>query len=214
MTLSSSILKDGHRHNSFHRSSQPQNPKADCTPSSICTTSHPSADCFMAKNPTESAPRLPASLVSKSYFASPIRTLSESITYSGQCCISTHDLVEAYNVLSTRIRSLMTHVLSTDESLPCMLAFQENASEITQCVSRDLQRLLPSPFDSEPQQYSFSAQSFFLDISNDVDDIQTMTDNILLCQYALRFASDIFTFPMLYSNFSGEPTTASKYIMF
>ncbi|KAF9479941.1 hypothetical protein BDN70DRAFT_658726 [Pholiota conissans] len=191
MTISSSILQGSYRYNSFQHSLQSL--KDGSSSHCINTTA------LMANRPSESATLL-APLLATSYFVSPIHTLTESLTDS-ECCISTHDLIEAYNVLSMRIRFVMTQKLSPDQDLPCMKPFQEEASQIVQCVSRDIQRLLPSPFDSAPPEYSYAGRSSDLDLPEDIDDMQRMADNILLSQHALRFASDVFAFPLLYSNF-------------
>ncbi|KAF8968954.1 hypothetical protein BDZ97DRAFT_1915653 [Flammula alnicola] len=163
---------------------------------------------FMDNDATESARQSKVSRISHTYFSSPIRTLSESIKDPGQRCMSTHDLVEAYNVLSTRMRSLIHDIISTDEPLPFLSTFKDQSSDIAQCLSRDIQRLLPSIFDSQPHQHSFMDQSYYSEVSMDDDDFQTIADNMTLCQYALRFASDIFVFPVVYSNFTDMQLTS------
>lgn len=134
------------------------------------------------------------------YFSSPIRTLTLSIKDPGHECISIHDLVEAYNVLSTRIRSLNRQL---DEASPLMSVFKERSSDITYCLGRDIRRILPNPFKEQSFQHSFVGHSYFTDDSSDDEEIQLLTENDLLCQHALRFASDLFTFRATHSYFAG-----------
>lgn len=134
------------------------------------------------------------------YFSSPIRTLTLSIKDPGHECISIHDLVEAYNVLSTRIRSLNRQL---DEASPFMSVFKERSSDIAYCLGRDIRRILPNPFKEQSYQHSFVGHSYFTDDSSDDEEVQLLTENDLLCQYALRFASDLFTFRAMHSYFAG-----------
>lgn len=135
--------------------------------------------------------------MSETYFASPIQTLSESIKDPGQDRITTHDLVEAYNVLSTKIRSQIHEILNVDKPLPPLAIFKEQSPQIVECISRDLERLLPSPFESQ-----HAGRSYYSDHSLSGDELHIATNNAMLCHYALRFMTDIFTFRSLYSNFT------------
>lgn len=137
--------------------------------------------------------------MSETYFTSPIQTLCESIKDLGQDWITTHDLVEAYNVLSARIRSQIHHILIVNEPLPPLAIFKVQSSQIAECISRDLERLLPSPFESP-----LPGRSYFSDSSLSGDELHIATNNATLCHYALRFMTDIFTFQSLYSNFTSR----------
>ena len=137
--------------------------------------------------------------MSETYFASPIQTLSESIKDTEQDSITTHDLVEAYNVLSARIRSKINDILIIDKSLQPLAIFKAHSSQITECISRALQRLLPSPFESP-----HAGRSYCSDRSLSGDELCIATNNATLCHYALRFMTDIFTFQSLYSNFTSR----------
>lgn len=137
--------------------------------------------------------------MSESYFASPIQTLSESIKDSGQDWITPHDLVEAYNVLSARIRFHVHDILIVDSPLPSLTIFKAQSSQIAECISRDLERLLPSPFESD-----HAGRSYYSDGSLSSDELYNATNNAILCHHALRFMTDIFTFQSLYSNFTSR----------
>lgn len=136
-------------------------------------------------------------MMSESYFASPIQTLSESINDPGQDWITTHDLVEAYNVLSNRIRAHIQDILIVDKPLPPLAIFKAQSSLIAECICRDLERLLPSPFESQ-----LAGRSFYSDRSLSSDEVYIATNNATLCCHALRLMTDIFTFQSLYSNFT------------
>jgi len=149
---------------------------------------------------TSAEARQPMQLaISETYFASPIQTLTESIKDPRQDWITTHDLVEAYNVLSTRIRSQIHDILRVDKPLPQLAIFKEQSSQIVECISRDLERLLPSPFESQ-----HGGRSYYSDRSLSDDDLYVAINHATLCHHALRFMTDIFTFQFLYSNFTSR----------
>lgn len=133
-------------------------------------------------------------------FTSPLLTLSESIRDPTQTYITSHDLIEAYNVISLRLRTLMQkNALDPEKS--SLEVFRSHSECIEQCLSRDIRRLLPNPFDTQtsyPQSY--------LSQDHPEDDVQRITNNILLCRYALRLVADIFAFPVVHVNFAGRPS--------
>lgn len=145
------------------------------------------------------------------YFSSPIRTLTLSIKDPGHECISIHDLVEAYNVLSTRIRTLN---LQLDEAPPFASVFKERSSDIAYCLGRDIRRILPDPFKEQSYQHSFVGHSYFTNDSSDDEEIQLLTENDLLCQYALRFASDLFNLRAIHSCFAGAKSAFLFFFFF
>lgn len=153
----------------------------------------------VTNNPGASSNPAPVPLT---YFASPIRTLKESLKDPGTHNISIHDLVEAYNGLSTKLRDRIDNVKVT----PSIFTIIKDESELlSDCLVRDIGRVLPNPFASQHYNDSLGNISFYSEeVSND-GEIQIMTDNNLLCQYALRFVSDIFTFPSVHCNFTGTP---------
>ena len=139
--------------------------------------------------------------MSETYFASPIQTLTGSIKDPEQDWITAHDLVEAYNVLSARIRFHIHDILIVDNPnpLPSLAIFKVHSSQIAECISRDLERLLPSPFES-----NHAGRSYYSDGSLSSDELYIATNNVTLCHYALRLMTDIFTFQSLYSNFTSR----------
>ena len=135
------------------------------------------------------------------YFASPIRTLCESVKDSEQNFISDHDIVEAYNVICWRIRSRKSDIPKMKiEGL--FSNFEDDVPLLVQCISRDILRVLPNPFESVPHRGQSVYQSYNTDNATSEDDLAA-TDHTL-CQNALRLMSDLFMFPSLYSMFSRE----------
>ncbi|KAH9480199.1 hypothetical protein JR316_0006797 [Psilocybe cubensis] len=145
------------------------------------------------------APSNPTPLPS-TYFASPIRTLKESLKEPGTHDVSTHDLVEAYNSLATKLRDRFDEISVT----PSVLTVIQNEAEVlSDCLVRDIGRVLPNPFASQHYNHSLGNISVYTEQEADDDDeLEFTTDNNLLCQYALRFVSDIFTFPNMHCNFT------------
>ncbi|KDR82379.1 hypothetical protein GALMADRAFT_237661 [Galerina marginata CBS 339.88] len=164
----------------------------------------------VAKNPMDrnavTEPPVKPPAISPSYFTSAIRTLKASTSHPAQECISIHDLVEAYNTLSNKIR-MEINFITSDEPPLFLAIFKEESSHIVGCLARDIRRVLPNSFDSQPQPHSFADLSYFSETAPNEDDLRTIRENNTLCQYALRFVSDIFTFPALYSNFTDNQLT-------
>jgi len=207
MSFRNSILKESRKHNS------PQSVKPKCAKATnakhLLASPGPSTNSFVAtsNNPPvftsmataaqciDSPPELSTPL------ASSIRTLIHSLNDPGQHCISNHDLIEAYNVLSCRLRSQINDIFSSKPPQSLLTAFGQHSLCLTECLSRDIRRVLPNPFTSQsPLDHSFGL-SFLSDSPNE-EDLESAMDNATLCHYALRLVSDVFTFPALFSTFS------------
>jgi hypothetical protein len=136
------------------------------------------------------------------FLASPIRTLCESINDPQQDFISDIDIVEAYSVLCARIRSRRGDVADT-KTREALSGLEGDLPFLVLCISRDVQRVLPNPFDSAPRHRQSVSQSYDADRSVYGDDRPPAIDH-MLCQNALRLMSDLFLYPALYSMFSRE----------
>jgi len=132
------------------------------------------------------------------YFASPLRTLCESAKDPEQDFISDHDIAEAYNHLCGRIRARKSDI-SKMKSPGSMCG---DVQLLVLCISRDIRRVLPNPFESFPRQGEQPVQSYDTDPINEENMPPAM--NHMLCQSALRLMSDLFMYPTLYSMFSRE----------
>ena len=74
------------------------------------------------------------------------------------------------------------------------------SSQIAECISRDIERLLPSPFESQSDHAGQSYYSNgFLQLEVSGDELYIATNIATLCYHAFRFITDIFTFQSLYS---------------
>lgn len=135
-----------------------------------------------------------------SYLLSPLETLSESIQDPGYEHITLHDITESYSILSIRIRAEMKDVLSANEPPPALAVMKTHASDLAECLDRDIRLALASPFSREP---SPPALSFYTDDLLREDELQNAVDLATACHHALRLLSMIFAFPPLSSNFKG-----------
>ncbi|KAJ7442618.1 hypothetical protein FB451DRAFT_1297037 [Mycena latifolia] len=133
------------------------------------------------------------------YFSSPAETLLES-TGPNADDISFHDLIEAYNTLSNRIRSQIRLILIAETPLPALIALKEYSHQIGEALRRDLKRTREEPPHS--RRTSIAGASFQMITQPDEDEIRVSRDLALLSHQALRFLSDIFSFPPLYSIFT------------
>ncbi|KAF8904104.1 hypothetical protein CPB84DRAFT_1773418 [Gymnopilus junonius] len=167
----------------------------------------PAADFSMEGASDKAGPSGKDPVISSTYLLSPLRTLKESIPDYGRDYITAHDLVEAYNTLSNRIR-VHIDLISSDETPSFLTIFKTNTFDIIECLTRDIRRSLPNPFESQRSLLSFAGLSCESEGSPNDEDLRTMIDDATLCQHALRFASDIFTFPALYSCFTDIQLTS------
>jgi hypothetical protein len=135
-----------------------------------------------------------------SYLLSPLETLSQSIQDPGYECITLHDITESYNILSIRIRAEMKDILSANEPLPALAVMKTHASDLAECLDRDIRLALASPFSREP---SPPALSFYTDDLLREDELQNAIDLATASHHALRLLSMIFAFPSLSSIFKG-----------
>ena len=95
----------------------------------------------------------------------------------------------------------MKDVLSANEPPPALAVMKTHASDLAECLDRDIRLALASPFSREP---SPPALSFYTDDLLREDELQNAVDLATACQHALRLLSMIFAFPPLSSNFKGQ----------
>ncbi|KAJ7784377.1 hypothetical protein B0H16DRAFT_1876842 [Mycena metata] len=158
------------------------------------TVIHPSYMPPAAKAPVDGALALPA------YFMSAAETLLESMGPNADD-ISVHDLIEAYNTFSQRIRAQIRGILTAEVPLPALNSLAECCHQLGEVLRRDLKRTREEPF---PQS---RLTSVGLDSVQSIpelyeEEIRISRDLALLSQQVLRLLSDIFSFPALHSIFS------------
>jgi hypothetical protein len=139
-------------------------------------------------------------MTSIAYLNSPLETLLESIDDPESEHISLHDLTEAYNILSNRIRSQMRVILEASQPLPAFNPLKQNSPQLTQSLRRDIRRALIDP--SSTSRASSSLENSLLSNSQvSEDEIKYARDLSSLCHHTLRFLSLVFTVPAMYSIF-------------
>ncbi|PPQ70537.1 hypothetical protein CVT24_000292 [Panaeolus cyanescens] len=128
-----------------------------------------------------------------SFLESPIETLTESIQDPVHESITVHDLIDAYNLFSTRLRHILPIIVNSDIS-PLLSPLQNNSAIVTDAICRDVTCVLPSSFAT--QQESDPELPYFEDDSSDsIDEPEDETDTSLLCCQALRMAADVCAIP-------------------
>ncbi|KAJ7505135.1 hypothetical protein B0H11DRAFT_1977000 [Mycena galericulata] len=139
-------------------------------------------------------------LTSPAYFMSPAETLLESMGPNADD-ISFHDLIEAYNTFSDRIRSQIRTILNVAAPHPALVSLREYTHQMVQALRRDLKHTREETA-SNPRRTSLADNSFLATAELDEEEVRVSRDLALLNHQVLRFLSDIFSFPPLYSIFS------------
>ena len=142
-------------------------------------------------------------LNAKSFLRSPLTTLTSSSDHP-----STHDILEAYHVLTVRIKLLSP---SFDPAVPALHPIKQNANILAETLKRDLERALVNPLYSPSAWSSYSHNAGFSDsiprsqipILLTEDDVLRSQESVLVCHYALRLLSLLFRFEVLYQAFDG-----------
>ena len=136
------------------------------------------------------------------YLSSPLDTILESMDDPHLRYVSLHDLIEAYSVLSSRIRTQMNVIIKANRPPPALAPLKEHAPLLARALMRDVRRAFIDPSTSlqktPPSCESSSAHLPVID-----HEIQYARDLTILCHHALRFLSDVFVFNPLYSLFTG-----------
>ncbi|KAJ7245028.1 hypothetical protein B0H12DRAFT_1128337 [Mycena haematopus] len=135
-----------------------------------------------------------------SYFMSPAKTLLES-TDPNTDDISLHDLIEAYNTFSLRIQSQIRAILKATSTPPALVSLEECSGRLSEALRRDLKRTREETA-IHSRRTSFAQGSFQPSPELDEDEIRAAREMALLSHQVLRFLSNIFSFPLLYSIFS------------
>ncbi|KAJ7095729.1 hypothetical protein B0H15DRAFT_880339 [Mycena belliarum] len=157
--------------------------------------------------PTTTSPCMPPApkpsadspLACVSYLSSPAETLLESMGANSDD-VSLHDLIEAYNTLSNRIRSQIRVILTAETPTPALVSLEVHAHQIGEALCRDLKRTRDEPPHS--CQTSFAGAPFQMTSETDAVGLRVSRDLALLSNHVLCFISDIFSFPPLYAIFT------------
>jgi hypothetical protein len=148
----------------------------------------------------EEHPASDGPMTSTTYLDSPLQTLLESIDDPESEHVSLHDLTEAYNILSNKIRSQIRVILEADQPLPAFRPLKQHAPQLTQSLRRDIRRALMDP-SSTPRKSSFLENSLLSNSEMTEDEVKYARDLSSLCHHALCSLSLIFSVPAVYSIF-------------
>ncbi|KAG6889883.1 hypothetical protein C0995_013858 [Termitomyces sp. Mi166 len=116
----------------------------------------------------------------KSYLLSPLETILESLDDYDWEYVSCHDITEAYNVLSTRIRAIAPSIVHVERPLPALFPLKEHSTSLARALKRDIRRALVDPSHSRKLSALYESYSSEVFISD--HDIQHTIDLSTLFQ--------------------------------
>lgn len=174
----------------------------------------------MANSKVESISATTDPINAQTFLVSPLTTLIASTSVT--CQASTHDILEAYHVLTVRLKSLypiFSQPQHDGATIPVLEPIKVNASVLVQVLRRDVERAIvnPLPYNSTwsssshgtgfsfPSYQDSTAQSR-IRVDLNEDDIQRSKGSVSVCHYALRLVSIIFRFKNIYQVFDGAFT--------
>ncbi|KAF5374095.1 hypothetical protein D9615_008892 [Tricholomella constricta] len=135
-----------------------------------------------------------------SYLSSPLETILESLDDHDHEYISFHDIIEAYTVLSTRIRAYYRVISRGDQPLPALGPLKEHAASLARALRRDIRCALVDA-SSHSRRTPPLYESYQTDLPMSDHDIQIARNLSAVCHHGLRVLSDVFAFKALYSLF-------------
>ncbi|KAG1774913.1 hypothetical protein EV702DRAFT_475118 [Suillus placidus] len=154
---------------------------------------------------TRGAPGHTAPLHDTTYLTSPLQSIVNSLEPNS--LHSNHDLLDAYNTFSNRIRAEALELQQSCASLPALEFLRINAHTFSQALRRDIALAHIDPF-IPPRTCSSGESLFSGHRQSTADVVKHAGDSSALCQQALCALSDVFRFHNLYSLFS-DPDISS-----
>lgn len=149
----------------------------------------------------------PNALQCATYFQGPINTLAASLNSQNSGSISHHDLAEAYNLLSSRIRANGEAFVDPTYTSPAIETLFKSKAIFAETLKRDISCALKSPFDSDNSESQVGR-------GMTEDEVKLARDQTSVCHGAMRFVSDIFRLKTLQKPFLGKSIfSASKQIL-
>jgi hypothetical protein len=115
--------------------------------------------------------------------------------------LSPHDVAEAYCTLSTRIRESSGHLSAVSDPFPALESLRDKGADVAAALRRDILRALPiSAWRSSDDSSVPTAETVGQELA--MQNGYHATDFSILCHYALRLLSEIFSLPALSSVFT------------
>lgn len=136
------------------------------------------------------------------FFVSPLETLLGSLENPDDD-ITVHDIIDAYSLFSSRLRSqIRTFLRGGEENSTPFTPIRDASSQLMQVLRRDVRRVLIDP-SYEYARLTSCDESYSMSQSIDRRWLQFAKDLALLSHSALRLVSEIFAFPSFLSLFPG-----------
>jgi hypothetical protein len=133
------------------------------------------------------------------YFKAPLTTLLESCKEGNS--ITSYDLVQAYALLYTRIKSLATELCDITPNIsPASQYLKLHVSDLAKCIVRDIERASNKYLEGFKRDEHASMQ-YSSGLSE--GQFQYLKESVEVSHNALCVASSLFAIPSLYSLFSG-----------
>ncbi|KAI0269933.1 hypothetical protein BC834DRAFT_578053 [Gloeopeniophorella convolvens] len=157
----------------------------------------------MSNLPTPSDDEDPLTLTS--YLLSPVEAIVHSTQAVAPDSLSLHDILEAYHILSTRIRRLSSDLEAVPIPITALAPLQTNCASIVVALRRDVSRALRVHVQRDSYEcgarFSVAAEGSIC--VGAACNPKCASESSLLCLYALRLLSEVFRLPPLSSLFSG-----------
>ncbi|KZT11922.1 uncharacterized protein LAESUDRAFT_746712 [Laetiporus sulphureus 93-53] len=145
---------------------------------------------------SDSTPRLDSKRI-VSLYRGPLATLQSSLSSDH---LSYHDIAEAYNTLSARLKMIFPFLPNDRRLAPSLDLLGQHADVIVKCLRRDIHCASVEPIPDSSQSDRLTEQSAStLEANYREEDIKYAKDMSLVCQHALHLLSDILRLPALSS---------------
>ncbi|KAH9949846.1 hypothetical protein B0H21DRAFT_687894 [Amylocystis lapponica] len=129
------------------------------------------------------------------FFRTPIDTLLESTEDISFDNISHHDLSDAYNTFSLRLRTITKAMTEREGTLPALGLVKQHATAITKCLRRDIRLALIDPFP-EPPPANIAIPNSITSSTRDITDeeMEAARDYASVSHSALHLTANVFKF--------------------
>ncbi|KAF9005428.1 hypothetical protein BDQ17DRAFT_1353043 [Cyathus striatus] len=152
-------------------------------------------------------------LDSRTFFSSPIETLLESLEDPQDEHVTLHDVIEAYAMLSTRIRVLAKTLLEVPVTpQPALETLQAHSRDLHKCLSRDIQRATAIPLHQFQSDWTVVHTLSEIDLPPEC--LQDSKDIANVCHHALQVIASVFLFRLFIHYFPVCLHTKTRNLVF
>ena len=144
--------------------------------------------------------------LSLTYLKSPITVLTHSLEDGAGQDITNHDLLDAYTVLSLRIRAICAPLAENRSMETPFRALKESSNALSRRLQHDIRRALEDPLTATSQSANdiLHATISRAPTESHEDLVCAARDSSALCQQSIQTVSLIFRFPALSALFARE----------